>query len=131
MLPLGAGLVCCEEMVAAWRQREMMAVGLGRRGRVLHPCLPHPRVRTIFARGHIGIPETDGRKLGLSAGLGSWYEWGVMVGAREWRSRLSRGQDDDRHTVVTGRERDYRSNRTDSDDLTIWALRLGELGRET
>jgi hypothetical protein len=33
MLPLEAGSVCCEEMVAGWRQREMV-VGLGRRGRV-------------------------------------------------------------------------------------------------
>jgi hypothetical protein len=49
-----------------------------------------PRVRTIFAHGHMGIPETDGRKLGLSAGRGSWYEWGVMVGAREWRETAGR-----------------------------------------
>jgi hypothetical protein len=58
----------------------------------------------------MGIPETDGGKLGLSAGLGSWYEWGVMVGAREWRFRLSRGQDDDKvaycsETSETGKER--------------------------
>ncbi len=52
-----------------------------------------------------------------------------MVGAREWRCPLSRGQDDDKvaYCSETGRERDYR---TDSDDLTSWALRLGELGRE-
>jgi hypothetical protein len=46
MLPLGAGLVCCEEMVAVWRQREVV-IGLGRGGGSLIP-----RVRTIFARGH-------------------------------------------------------------------------------
>ena len=64
------------------------------------------------------IPEADGRKLGLSAGLGSWYEWGVMVGAREWRCRLARGQDDDKvaYCSETGRERDYR---TDSNDLML------------
>ena len=38
-------------------------------------------VLSSHARGHMGIPETDGRKLGLSAGLGSWYEWG------EWSVR--------------------------------------------
>jgi hypothetical protein len=52
-----------------------------------------------------------------------------MVGARESRCRLSRGKDDDKvaYCSETGRERDYR---TDSDDLTSWALRLGELGRK-
>jgi hypothetical protein len=37
-----------------------------------------------------------------------------MVGAREWRCRLSRGKDDDKvaYRTETGRERDYR---TDSD----------------
>jgi hypothetical protein len=52
MLPLGAGLVFCEEMVAAWRQREVV-IGLGRGGGHLTPAsLLVPRVRTIFARGH-------------------------------------------------------------------------------
>jgi len=52
-----------------------------------------------------------------------------MVSAREWRCPLSRGQDNDKvaYCSETVRERDYR---TDSNDLTSWALRLGELGRK-
>ena len=51
MLPLGAGLVFCEEMVAGWRQWEMVIVGLAG---YLTPASLIPRVRTIFARGHMG-----------------------------------------------------------------------------
>ena len=103
---------------------------VGERGRAPHPCLPPRPSCTYYLRTRTQvIPETDGRKLGLSAGLGSWYELGVTVGAREWRCRLSRGKDDDKVACSseTGKERDYR---TDSDDLTSWALRLGELGRK-
>ncbi len=40
MLPLGAGLVFCEEMVAAWRQTKMVVVGLGERAGHLTPASP-------------------------------------------------------------------------------------------
>jgi hypothetical protein len=55
MLPLGAGLVCCEEMVAVWRQGDGGS-RVGEREPGTSPLPPHglhPRVRTIFARGHM------------------------------------------------------------------------------
>jgi hypothetical protein len=72
MLPLGAGLVCCEEMVAVWRQTEMVVVGFGRGGQVPHPCLSSHADTWIISRiGHRLIQiysqnlssETDGREL--------------------------------------------------------------------
>ena len=107
MLPLGAGLVCCERLGDRGGGNRVEE-----RGRVPHPCLPHPSCTYYFRTRTQVIPETDGRKLGLSAVLGSWYEWGVMVGVREWRCRLSRGQDDDKvaYCSETVRERDYRTD---------------------
>ena len=127
MLPSGAGLVYCEEMVAVWRQREVV-IGLGRGGGYLTPASliePHPPCTYYLRTWTQVIPETDGRKLGLSAGLGSWYEWGLWSVRKSGDVGCPEGKTTTKwHTVV-------RRGRRETTGRTAMISRVGRLDSES